>query len=263
MAKIPLDIAMQDESYFFKFLLNSPRHGVVLHLITGAMQKYHQDLHAAVKAHDVGLQQDIALITRFLKREATDRVNIRTESLMINSFERLHGDKAVEALLAYQRQVIADLRHEILGTQAGKSSMVLAFENAGVTQTPSWGIEAGRTNIEPLASLRVKRHEVFNLTREMHRAYHRGERQESWRFKLRSEGAQCLAGKYAQIASNSCAMRMIKAIHGEDEAHRVLERVKTLTRLPEYEAMRNDIQATKFNGRIYNRSARPAKESMG
>lgn len=253
MAKIPLDMAMQDESYFFQFLLNSPRHGVVLSIIGGALQKYHKALHAAVKAHDIGLQQDIALITRFLKAEAADRVNIRCEYLLIHSLERLHGYDAVTTLLEKQKQVIAELQTEFLGSHPNGLTLAHAFESAGLFRVPEWGVEMGRANTGPQASLRVMRHEVFSLTREMHEAYHRGEKQESWRLKLRSEAAQRKLGRYSEIAVKSCALRMIKSMYGDDEGRRVLGYAKSNTRLSEYEGARNAIQACKFEGRIYSR----------
>lgn len=260
MAKIPLDMAMQDESYFFQFLLNSPRHGVVLSIIGGALQKYHKVLHDAVKAHDIGLQQDIALITRFLKAEAADRVHIRSEYLLIHSLERLHGYDAVTTLLEKQKLVIAELQTEILGSHPSSLTLEQAFESAGVYRVPTWGVELGRANIGPRASLRVMRHEVFSLTREMHKAYYRGEKQESWRLKLRSEGAQRKLGRYSDIAFKSCALRMIKSLYGDDEVQRVLSYAKSNTRLSEYEGARNAIQACKFEGRIYSRP--PSKKQV-
>ena len=79
MANINVKKLMQDETALFTFLRNSPQHAVVLSVIAGAIDLYHRILPRVVASHDLGLQQDISLIIRFMKREAHDRVAIRLE----------------------------------------------------------------------------------------------------------------------------------------------------------------------------------------
>lgn len=255
MAKFSVKELIQDDSKLFKLLLDSPKHAVVLNIIAGAIPLYHRTLQAVVKSHDLGLQQDIALITRMLKAEAADRVAIQSEHLMLDGFERLHGDKALNSLLTYQTAAIADWTVSDMADHPGQPTMEHLFESAGVLRVPTWGVEFGRANVTALAGLRVMRHEVFRLTRETHRAYHGGKHQESWRLKLQAKGAQARLARYADRASRTSFLKVVKSLHGDDEVKRVADWARSHTRLSEFEALRNKIQALRFEGRIYSRSS--------
>lgn len=249
MATIPLSNLLVDETEFFQFVFNSPKHVVVLSGIFEALHLYHDKLHTAVKTRDLGLQQDIALITRFLKKEASDRVFIRSECLFIDGFEQLYGDAALAALLKRQRAAITEAQVETSINQ----SMEQVFERAGISRAPDWGSEGSRADISQPLNLRDLRHEVFNLNREMHRAYYRGGKQESWRLKLRAEGAQKQLSRYAEIVEKSRALKVIRDVQGEEAWSRVLTWVKSNSRLKELEVLRDAINACKFDGRIYSR----------
>lgn len=246
MATLPLDEAFQDETYALQFMLDSPWHAVVLGRIAAAMEKYQDAIRLAVMAGNAGLQQEIALVTRFLKYEASDRVNIKFEYLVVEAFEALRGSDAVDGMLDYQNRFIAAQQGAEWAAVPDCLKLELEFEEAGLCRVPSWGVESGRANIGQQTRLRLARHHLFNLTREMHRAYLRGERQQGWRLKLRCQDARKLIGPLAKIECKSKALTSIKVLHGEAESQKVLSWVKANTRLSEYEALRNSIQANSF-----------------
>ena len=199
MANINVKKLMQDETALFTFLRNSPQHAVVLSVIAGAIDLYHRILPRVVASHDLGLQQDISLIIRFMKREAHDRVAIRLEHSMLDGVERLFGDHFVASLLEQQAEAIAE-HHALYATGGQKTpTMEHLFEKAGAQRIPSWGAEYGRANVSQLLALRMAREEVFTLTREKNRAYYSGDREESWRLKLQAEDAQRKIGFYSEI----------------------------------------------------------------
>ncbi|WP_116893008.1 hypothetical protein [Pseudomonas savastanoi] len=235
--------AFKDEAPAFQFMLKSPWHAVVLGRIAAAMEKYKQALDAAKNDGDAAMQKEIEVTTRFLKYEASDRVNIKFEYLVVESFERLRGESAVDGLLDYQRTFIK--AQQIVEWAAVPYSQPLEqeFALAGLLQATSWGIESGRANISQQTRLRSARHHLFELTRQMNRAYSQGERQQGWRLRQRCHDARKLIGPLATMECKSKALTSIRALHGEAESERVLRWVKAHTRLPEYEAMRNSIQA--------------------
>lgn len=256
MANINVKKLMQDEAAFFSFLRSSPQHAAVLSVISSAIDLYHRILPRVVAAHDLGMQQDISLIIRFMKREAHDRVAVRFEHSMLDGVERLFGDRTVSSLLEQQADAIAE--HHALKASSGRKSPTMEhlFEKAGAQRMPSWGAEYGRANVSQLLALRLAREEVFILNRQMHRAYFSGDRQESWRLKLRAEEAQRMIGAYSDIASACSMFKMIKEMKGAETALRVDEWVNKNTRITEFFAMRDRIQNATFDGRIYSRSVR-------
>jgi hypothetical protein len=255
MAKIRLEMAMQDEKYFFHFLLSSPRHRVVLHMIAGAIKKYHGMLSAAARAHDIGLQQDIALVVKFLKCEARDRVEIRNEHYLIYGFERLFGEAAVEDLLQCQRSKIAALEAESKARTLKAPKLSQVLEGAGVYALPNWGMMNGRANINQLAKIRSMRHEICALTRNCLKAYHDGRRNESWSLKMQYESVQADLHEAATIQGSSRPRELIVQKYGLDECLRVVAWVHDNTRMPEYEAMRDTIKAIRAPHQVYMRSS--------
>jgi hypothetical protein len=241
-----LDVAFQDEMNALQFVLDSPWHAVVLGRIEAAMQKYEQAMHSAVMFGNTGKQQEIALITRFLKDEASDRVNIKFEYLVVSAFETLCGSAAVDALLDYQSRFIADHQGAEWAVVPDCHKLELEYEEAGLCLIPSWGMESGRASIAQQTRLRLARHHLFNLNREMHSAYRCGERKRGWSLKSRCQDARKLIGPLANLECKSKALTSIKALHGEVESQRVLAWVKANTRLVEYEKLRNSIQAKNF-----------------
>lgn len=247
---------MQDEEQFFRFLRESPKHGTVLNIIAGAVDLYQRVLPSVVGAHDLALQQDIALVIRFLKKESSDRVAILSEHLTLDWAEKVLGESAVKTLCEHQRKIVTTLLAQQMGPRPGQVTMEHLFESAGLSRVPAWGVEHGRAAVGPLAGVRLMRHEVFHQTREVHRAYHQGKRQESWRHKLKADAFQKNLGAYSDIAQKSSVLRMVRELHGDAQAMHVLRMVNTNTRMSEYEVMRNRIQAAKLPCRIYSRSAR-------
>lgn len=245
MADMPTDDAFQETSAL-RFVLESPWHAVVLSRIAALMEKYRSAMRVAVLTGNAGLQQEIALVTRFLKYEASDRVNIKFEYLVVEAFEALHGSDAVDALLDYQDRFIAALQGEEWAAVPDCLKLEMEFEEAGLCRVPIWGLESGRANIAQQTRLRLGRHHLFNLSREMHRAYQRGERHQGLRLKKRCQDARKLIGPLANIECKSKALTSIKALHGYASSNEVLAWVKANTPLPEYEAMRNAIQAPSF-----------------
>lgn len=246
MANMPLAEAFQDETNALRFLLDSPWHAVVLGRISSAMEKYQNAHHTAVLAGNDDLQQEIALVTRFLKNEASDRVNIKFEYLVVEAFEALWGSEAVDGLLDFQRRFVAEQQVVEWAAIPDCHKLALEFEEAGLSRIPSWGIESGRACIGQQTRLRLARHHLFKLTRDMQRAQSRGERHLCWRLKLRCQDARQMLRPLASIECKSKALTTIKALHGEDVSHKVLAWVKSNTRLQEYEATRNAIQSIKF-----------------
>lgn len=246
MVSTQLVEAFKDEAPALQFILQSPWHAVVLGRIAAAMEKYEQALNLAVGDGNAAMQKEIALITSFLKYEASDRVNIKFEYLVIEAFEGLRGAAALEGLLDYQRQFITD--QQIVEWAAVPYSQTLEqeFARAGLFQPPSWGMESGKANIGQQTRLRSARHHLFDLTRQMNRAYSLGERQQGWRLRQRCNDARKLIGPLANMECKSKALTSIKALHGAAESKKVLAWLKTHTRLPEYEAMRNAIQGHSF-----------------
>ena len=263
MAKYSLDFAMQDESYFFKFLLENPRHGVVLNLIAGALKRYHAKLHTAVYQHNTGAQQDIALVTRFLKDEAQTRVAILHETFNVTCFERLFGEAALAELLDRQTSVVADLQQGAVGLNGVERAYDYLFECGGQSPAPSWGTEFGRANLNQIVRVRLIKHEIFGLSREMHQLYHSGKRQDSWHMKVRVDSAGKRLTQLNIIDDATRIGRIIKDMYGADELRRVLDWVRANTRLLEFEALRNQIKATRFNGRIFVRSNRQDSHKVG
>lgn len=256
MANINVKKLMQDEVIFFDFLRSSPQHAVVLSVIASAIDLYHRILPRVIDSHDLGMQQDISLIIRFMKKEAHDRVSIRGEHSMLDGVERLFGDRVVEVLL--ERQAAAIAAHHVLYANKNLKSpmMEYLFEQAGAKRLPSWGAEYGRANVSQLLALRISREEVFTLTREKHREFYRGDRQKSWSYKLRAEEAQRKIGFYAEVENDCRIFKMIRELKGLEAAEKVQDWVIKNTRIAEFRAVLESIQSTTINGRIYSRSWR-------
>lgn len=246
MANMHLDEAFQDESCALKFILNSPWHAVVLSRIACAMDNYQNAMRIAVMTGNAGMQQDILLTTRFLKHEASHRVNIKFEYLVVEAFEALRGADAVTDLLDYQRRFISEQQSVEWAAVSHCRTLELEYEVAGLGRVPSWGVESGKADIGQQTRLRLARHHLFNLTREMHRAYLRGQRQLGWRLKQRCQDARKLIGPLANIECKSKALTSIKAMHGDTQSSEVLNWVKANTRLPDYEALRDAILSNRF-----------------
>lgn len=260
MANMHLDEAYQDESCALNFILNSPWHAVVLSRIACAIDNYQNAMRMAVTTGNVRMQQDISLITRFLKHEASHRVNIKFEYLVVEAFAALRGSDAVTDLLDYQRRFIAEHQGIEWASVPNCRAIELEYEEAGLCRIQSWGIESGRADIGQQIRLRLARHHLFNLTREMHRAYLCGQRQQGWRLKQRCQDARKLIGPLANMECKSKALTSIKAMHGEAESGVVLSWVKANTRLPEYEALRNVIQSNRFMTSHVNPGAREYRD---
>lgn len=263
MAKITLDCAMQDESYFFQFLLNSPRHGVVLQLINGALKRYNAAIRSAVEQHNTGAQQDIALITRFLKEEVHSRVSMVNENFVVLGFERLFGEQALTELLERQLAVVAGLEQQAKSPKRVEFTLASALISAGVSLPPTWGTENGRANLNQLARVRTLKHKIFDLTREIHKLYSDGKRKDSWRLKMRVDEENTMLTELNIINDESQVRRIIAEVHGGDVVRRVVDWVQKNTRMDEYEALRNQIKASRFKGRIYTRSSSASVHKAG
>lgn len=253
MAGINLHSANIADESFLHFIANHTRHAAVLHMILGALPKYHQAIRVALRNQDNGGQQDLALITRYLKSEAAARVDIRVQCTLLNCFERHHGDTATTTLLEHQNKVMSDLRSELFKPGLGHTAMEAALSEVGVQRQQSGWAQGSRTNLRALVGLRAMRHEVFQLTREMHKVYYSGERERSWGIKMKVDAAQGHLSRYAQLASGSGLVKIIRELYGEDESQRIAGIMRTQTRIPEYEALRNQIRSTNFYGRIHGR----------
>lgn len=242
MASTRLVEAFKDEAPAFQFMLKSPWHAVVLGRIAAAMEKYEQAHEAAMSDGNAAMQRDIALTTRFLKYEASDRVNIKFEYLVVEAFEELRGATAVDGLLDYQRTFITAQQVVEWAVVPYSQPLEQEFALAGLFQDSGWGVESGKAYIGQQTRLRSARHHVFDLNRQMNRAYSQGERQLGWRLRQRCHDARKLIGPLANMECKSKALTSIRALHGEAESKRVLAWVKAHSRLPEYEAIRNAIQ---------------------
>ncbi|HDS1721712.1 hypothetical protein NPS53_09380 [Pseudomonas putida] len=246
MANMPIHEAFKDETYALRFMLESPWHAVVLGRMPEAMQKYQNARTAAMEIGNAGLIQDIELTIRLLRYEASDRLNIKFEYLVIEAFEALHGTGAVNGLLDYQQRVIARQQAMEWDAVPGCLKLLHEFEEAGLSQVLSWGLEGGRANISQQTRLRLARHHLLGLTREAQRAYSRGERHKGWHLQQRCQRARMLIGPLAIIECKSKALTSIKDLHGEAVSRPVLSWVKENTRLQEYEALRDAVQAVKL-----------------
>ena len=246
MANMPLDELFQDEIHDLMFMAGSPSHAVVLGRIFVAMQKYQVALRKALVTENADVLREIALVTRFLKYEASDRVNIKFEYLVVEAFETLHGSDAVDELLDYQRGFIAEHQGAEWAAVPDCHKLEWEYEEAGLCQVPSWGVESGRANISQQTRLRLGRHHRFSLTREMNRAYLRGDRHLGLRLNLRYQVARKLIGPLANIECKSKALTMIKTMHGVPTSQQVLTWVKSNSLLSEYEGLRTSIQAYSF-----------------
>lgn len=246
MANMPFDELFQDEIHDLMFMVGSPSHAVVLGRIVVAMQKYQVALRKARVAGNVDVLREIALVTRFLKYEASDRVSIKFEYLVVEAFETLCGSDAVGELLDYQRGFIAEHQGAEWAAVPDCHKLELEYEEAGLCQVPSWGVESGRANIFQQTRLRLGRHHRFRLAREMNRAYLSGDRHLGLRLNMRYQVARKLIGPLANIECKSNALTMIKTMHGVLASQRVLTWVKANSLLSEYEGLRTSIQAYSF-----------------
>jgi len=246
MANMPIHEAFKDETYALRFMLESPWHAVVLGRMPAAMQKYQRARIAAIKSGDAALLQDIELTIRFLRYEASDRVNIKFEYLVVEAFEALQGAGAVEGLLDYQRRFIARQEATEWDAVPGCRKLLHEFVEAGLSQIPTWGSEGGKANISQQTRLRLARHHLLSLTREAQQAYSSGERHKGWHLQQRCYQAKKLIAPLAILECKSKALTSIKALHGDEVSQPVLAWVKDNTRLREYEALRDAVQAVKL-----------------
>lgn len=256
MANINVKKLMQDEVKFFDFLRSSPQHAVVMSVIETAIDLYHRILPRVIDSHDLGMQQDISLIIRYMKREVHDRVAIRYEHSMLDGVDRLFGDRVVEALLQHQANAIAEYHALHTKERLQSPTMEHLFVKAGAQRLPSWGAEYGRANVSQLLALRMAREDVFTVTREMHREFFRGNKLESWRYKQLAEEAQRRVGLYAEI-DNACSLfKMLRELKGAEAAQSIEEWVFKYTRISEFRDARDRIQSAKCSRRIYSKSWR-------
>lgn len=257
MPNMPIREAFKDEAHALQFMLESPWHGVVLTRIASAMEKYQAARHAAAVAGDTGLLQDIELTVRCLKYEASDRVNIKFEYLVVEAFEALHGADAVDELLSHQKSLIAQHQDVEWAAVPACRELVHEFEEAGLSQVPTWGVEAGRADITQQARVRLARHHLLELTRESQTAFTQGNRHMGWRLHQRCQYARRLIGPLSNLECKSKALSTIKDLHGDAVSRPVLAWVKDNTRLQEYEALRDAVQAVRFGpGHIHRAGAR-------
>ncbi|NVL49852.1 hypothetical protein F2S72_08880 [Pseudomonas syringae pv. actinidiae] len=253
MAHFNIKKLMQDEAVLFDFLRSSPQHAVVLKVIESAIDVYHRILPRVISAHDLGMQQDISLTIHFMKREAHDRVSIRFEHSMLEGVARLFGDGAVETLLKHQADAIAE-RHSLYADGVPVSpTLEHLFGKAGAVRVPTWGPEHGRANVSQQLALRAAREEVFTLSLEGHRAFHRGNPQESWQYRQRAEQARRKVAFYAEIDNTCGIFKMIREVMGAGAVEQVEEWVNRNTRISEFRALRDKIQRATYEGRIYTR----------
>lgn len=248
MVKTPICEVFVDGGSALNFVMNSPWHGVVIGRITSALEKCQIALDTALRVGNAGLHREISLVARFLKGEASDRVNIKFEYLVVDAFDSLYGAEAVDALLDHQTQYVLECERAEWAAVPKCLLLEREFEAAGLGWAPNWGREAGKANISQLTRVRLARHHLFNLTSEMHLAYRRGARQEAINLKLRCQDARRLIGPLANIECKSKALTAIKSLYGADTSQAVLSWVKANTQLPEYEASRDAIQAFRLEG---------------
>lgn len=142
-------------------MVESPLHTVVLRRIAAAMEKYEGAFGLELQDGDTGRLKDIALVTRFLKNEASNRVNIKFEYLVVEWFEAFNGSKAVDQMIEYQAQSIAVRQGAEWAAVPDCHKLELEFEEAGLCWTPIWGIESGRASISQQARFRLAMHHLF------------------------------------------------------------------------------------------------------
>lgn len=253
MAKVTLREAMQDEHYFFNFILNSPRHGMVLSLINGAVKLLCSQLGEAVRLTDVALQRQLYTKSKFLCQEAHDRLHIRSQHAMADAVEWIHGDAALKQLQAAQSRAITDglakLRVERNFTPTAVEQQ---FWDAGVYSTrPNWDASNDKANTSLQCAVRACRVDIFETTMAMNAAYASNRKNESWTLKTRLERMRQQLAFFSELESQTSTFKLVKVLYGIDGRNELANCMDTHSKIPALRQLRDQCLESQYSGPLY------------
>jgi hypothetical protein len=253
MAKVTLREAMQDENYFFNFILNSPKHGMVLSLINGAVKLLCSQLGEAVRNTDVTSQRQLYTKSKFLCQEAHDRLHIRTQHCMAEAVEWIHGEAALAQLQAAQAQAIKDgiakLRSE---RNVALSALERQFWDAGVySARPTWDANNEKADTSLQCAVRTCRVEIFEATIAMNAAYACTRKNESWALKTQIERIRQQLAFFSDVESQTSMFKLIKVLYGADGRNEIVHVMESHSKIPALRLLRDQCQASQYSGPLY------------
>lgn len=253
MAKITLREAMQDEHYFFNFILNSPRHGMVLSLISGAVKLLCAQIEEAVCLKDVFSQRQLYTKSKFLCQEANDRLHIRSQHAMAEAVEWVHGEAALKELQTIQAQSISD---GVTRLRVERKITPTAFEqifwDAGVfSARPAWDTIDEKADSSMQCAIRACRVEIFKTTMAMNAAYANNRKNESWALKTKLESIRQQLAFFAEIESKTTVFKQIKLTYGVDGRDEIVRCMDTHSKIPVFRKLRDKCLENQYSGPLY------------
>lgn len=265
MTKITIGEAMQDESFFFDFILNNPKHGVVLSLINGAIKSLSKELQAAVQQRDVAKQSDLHKKCKFLCLEAHDRVYIREEHSMADALEWIHGGDALKTLLAQQKQktlaLMANLRLEMNFSQ---SSIERQLWEAGVFGTrPAWDAADGKANTSIPCAVRARRLRIYELSLAMTAAFNGNRRKETRDIKLQLDAAHNELNFLSAIGFKTSTFHVARDIYSKDACLEIVSFMDAHSKIPELRKLRAQCKESQYKGRLLLSAQRSTRSGSG
>lgn len=253
MAKVTLREAMQDEQYFFNFILTSPRHGMVLSLINGAVKLLCSQLREAVRLTDVTAQRQLYTKSKFLCQEAHDRIHIRSQHALAEAVEWIHGEAALKQLQAAQSHAIAEgvakLRVE---RNLTLTALEQKFWDTGVYSTrPTWDASNDKADTSMQCAVRACRVDIFETSMAMNAAYASNRKNESWEMKIRLERMRQHLAFFSELESQTSTFQVVKVLYGLDARNEIAHFMETHSKIPALRQLRDQCLESQYSGPLY------------
>lgn len=253
MPKITIREAMQDETFFFNFILNNPKHGLVLNLINGAIKTLSKDLHSAVQQRDIAKQSALHSKCKFLSVEAHDRVFIYEEHGLADALQWVHGADALKAVRGQQTQSInewmAKLRLEMNFTQ---SPIEKQLWEAGVFgNRPAWDVGDGKANTSIACALRARRARIFQLSIAITAAFNGNQRVKARELKLQLDTANKEMKFLSDLGFRTSIYKTLKDIYGQEASREIADIMEAHSKIGELRQIRNQCQENQYKGRLF------------
>ncbi|WP_017519987.1 hypothetical protein ACQCLI_32130 (plasmid) [Pseudomonas nitroreducens] len=214
MPYIRVKTAITSEADFLSFIRNSPRHGTVVALCSGAIGVIQNRLHSAVRRRDQSAQRKLHTQLEVLRSEMHVRVEIRTDRSLALGVLLHSGADVLAEVHALQRQryltEFSKLRTDIL---SAVGSIRCQFWEAGVYghDFPTWANQRDHTDTQLLQAIQVAKLRAYDAVVAMNREIETtGKGKRSWELKTTWEQQRSEVKLLSELQFRSALYKCIR-----------------------------------------------------